>query len=140
MLTPAIVQDLRTSVHWRVSDGTTNHIPAHIIYSASEDAWMVYVTGRIMCMTQDIAVAGHLLRSERQEPGYVARILDPASPCDIASLAPSDRLAAEARIRSEHRAAAAYAAARDQAATRRRELIPPTAEEIQSLDLDDLLT
>lgn len=138
-ITPAQVMDLRTSVKWRTCDGQSAHIPAHIIYSASEVAWMVYVNGRIMAITPDLNVAGYLLRAERQEPGYVARILDPSTPCDLASLSPSDALAERARLASEARKQAAAAQASAAARVRRNQLIPPTKEELQALDIDDLL-
>lgn len=133
MLTPASVMDLRTSVKWRVSNGTHADIPCHLQYSTSEDAWMLYVQGRIMAIGP-LDVVAFCAISERQEPGFITRILDPATPADIAALGPS--AASAERQRREREAAAQRAhAARERAQNEAREMSPLTASRIT---LDDL--
>lgn len=131
-LTPANVMDLRTSITWRVNDGTIPEVP-HIIYAASEDGFILRAYGRPMCQHRDPALLAKLLRCERAEPGFIRRILDTREPCDVATLAPDAR-AHQAALRAQEAARSRQLAddARDRQLARVRVIDP------SRISLDDL--
>lgn len=117
-LTPADIMDLRASLTWRVSDGTVPEVP-HIIYSASEDGFILRAYGRPMAQHCDPAVLAECLRQERAEPGFIRRILDPREDAFMASLDPASAVSAHARLAADASRARAYREEQDAASVRR---------------------
>lgn len=112
MLTPSIVLALRSSIRWRINDGSIRPQP-HIVLLPSDDAFAVWTDGRPQCSTGDPALACWLLRAERAQPGFVALILDTRTDPETACiLDPVER----GRILAHQREEAARIRARDAAA------------------------
>lgn len=135
LLTPADVQDLRDSVRYRVSNGQGDPT-AHILYLPAEDRFLLRVDCRPMCASADITLLAACLRAERAEPGFVARIMDPAVDCRVASLAP-DIAAAERRRLAGLNAEIAERARSD--AERKRQSHIAGRVDVSKISLDDLL-
>lgn len=140
VLTPANVQDLRDSIRWRVSNGRddtwTDPGVAYIIWGPADGHYILRAYGRPMAASHDIAVLAACLRAERAEPGFIARILDPATDCRTASLSP-DLAAAERR-----RLAALAAEVRSRAsldAELKRTRAVNRRVDVSKIELDDLL-
>lgn len=117
-LTPADIMDLRTSLTWRVSDGTVPEVP-HIIYSASEDGFILRAYGRPMAQHRDPAVLAECLRQERAEPGFIRRILDPREDAFMAALDPASAAATRTQREADASRARAYREEQEAASTRR---------------------
>ena len=134
-ITPSLVQDLRDSIQWRVSNGQTPLQP-HIIYMAAESRFLCLTSGRPQCAHADPRVLARLLICERAEPGFVARIMDPTTDCRTASLAP-DAAAHERRRLDGLRAEARQRDTADAERKRQRTIVART--DVGKLTLDDLL-
>lgn len=119
-LTPALIMDLRTSVAFRGSaDGTNDRLGVpFLVYSPSEDAFVLHAYGSAQAMHQDPRVLGQMIRCERAEPGFIRRVLSAAEPCDVATLAPDER-ARYAATQSQERRRLAQQREEAEEATRR---------------------
>lgn len=92
-LTPAVVMDLRASISTRGSaDGTNDRLGVpFIVYSPSEDAFILHAYGSAQALHRDPCILGQLIRCERAEAGFIRRILSAQEPCDVATLSPDAR-------------------------------------------------
>ena len=88
VLTPAAVQSLRDSVRHRLSNHALALSPdaAFIIYGAPH--YILHAYGAVQAVSLDPAPLLAALRCEQAEPGFIRRILDPSTDCNVASLAP----------------------------------------------------
>src|SRR5689334_18075628 len=102
MLTPSLVLALRSSIRWRVSNGSIRPEP-HIIFLPAEDTFAVWTDGRPQCATPDPTLACWLLRAVRAQPGFVAGLLDRTVDPETACLDPVERAQ---RLAAQHEAAA----------------------------------
>ena len=110
------------------------------IYIPADHSFALIHNGYLQTRCPRIEPLAALMQGERQEREYIHRILSAEEPCDLASLAPSDRDSALSRAAEERAKRDLYTAAQTAAAVRRAAIIPPTAAEIAALDLDDLLS
>lgn len=139
-LTTEAVLHLRASIRWRGQVDLDAAAAAIISWSESERAFMLHAYGRTMAQSADVLPLACMLKAERAERGFIARVLDSAEPPDIASLDPSAYVAAQAARRAEQARINAYARLRDleaEAAAQRLRNVPKP--DIAALDLDDLL-
>lgn len=92
-LTPPLIMDLRTSIsHRGSSDGTNDRMGVpFLVYSPSEDAFILHAYGSAQAMHADPRVLGQMIRCERAEAGFIRRVLSAQEPCDIATLSPDVR-------------------------------------------------
>lgn len=118
VLTPVDVMDLRGSIMWRVSDGTISEIP-HLLYSASEDGFILRAYGRPMAQHRDPTVLAECLRQERAEPGFIRRILDPREDAFMAALDPASAAATRTRLAADASRAREYTESQSREAVRR---------------------
>lgn len=139
-LTPAAVQTLRDSLHWRVANGREDNWDtpgvALIIWSASDSLYILRCGGRPMAQSADIAPLAACLRAERAEPGFIARIMDPATDCRTASLAP------DAALAEKHRLSALQAEIRahtQSSAETKRHVSVKRRVDVSKITLDDLI-
>jgi hypothetical protein len=141
-LTEADLLDLRVRMArvGFISDGV--HGPAAaapwITYVLSTREYALHSEGFTVAVTDRDDLACALLRSERIEPGFCRRVLDPLTPVDVALVTPEQRAAyhrdrnAEAVLRRLEREEAEAAARR-----RRSQLRPPDP---LTITLEDLLS
>lgn len=134
-ITPALIQDLRDSIRYRVANGQGSPEP-HILYMPADERFLLKVSTRAMCAHSDIRVLARLLLCERAEPGFVARIMDTATDCRVASLAP-DLAAAERRRLAGLNAEIAERNRSD--AERKRQSTAASRVDVSKMSLDDLL-
>ncbi len=138
-LTPALVLELRGSIRWRINDGSVRPEP-HILWGQSMETYILWTDGRPQCAHADIGVLGYLLRAERAEPGFVARMLDTTFDPETMSLEPVEREARQAAIREaralEKQRLLDEANERAERAARLRNV---PKEDVGAIDLDTLL-
>jgi len=132
-LTIADVLTLRASIRWRTNVTLPDSLP-RIVYSASDDAYVLHHNGRIQAQHEDIGVLAALLRGERAEPGFIARVVQSHEPPDAATLAPDARRAQQARDNAEAAKRRLYASTEAADAKRRVSLL-----DASRLTLDDLI-
>ncbi len=134
-LTPAVVMDLRASISTRGSaDGTGDRLGVpFLVYSPSEDAFVLHAYGSAQAMHRDANVLGQLIRCERAEAGFIRRVLSSQEPCDVATLAPDARARYAATQASEKRRLALQAEEADEALRRRARAI-----DVSKISLDDI--
>jgi len=137
ILTPADVADLRASVSGptRAMGGFVRLPVPHIIYVPADDRFALLRDGHLLASHRHIEVLGALLRTERQEPGFIARVLSPAEDPERALDAAPDRSARQQSAEAARQGAADALCAADAAAWERRRLslLNPAA-----ITLDDL--
>lgn len=107
-MSPTDVQTLRDSVRYRLADPLGDPGFAYIRFAADEamtanhpagpDDYVLHSDGRLQAISPNIGLLATALACEHAEPGFIARIMDTHTPCDVASLAP-DLLHAEAERR-----------------------------------------
>lgn len=105
------------------------------------ERFICWTDGRPQCAHADPAVVGYLLKAERAEPGFVARLMDTTWDPETMCLEPVERLARQGAIReaaAKVRFAAEEAAREARAAAARLRNVPQARP--QALGLDDLLS
>lgn len=139
MLTPSLVDELRSSIRWRINDGSVRPEP-HIIYGRSMETFILWTDGRPQCTHEDIGVLAYLLRAERAEPGFTARMLSTEFDPETMSLEPVEREARLAALREQRaldRQRLLDEAEARHAARARLRNVPK--EDVREIDLDSLL-
>lgn len=136
----AEVLDLRVSLRSRIPDlsAPVTAFSYVIRYNAESDTYELCMGDTCLCHHRDIRVVAALLRGERFEPGYIAKVLSAEYAPDHVTLDADSR--EHARLKAAEAAAQTKAAraAADDAARERRRLIPET-EASDDLSIDDLL-
>lgn len=139
MLTPALVLELRASIRWRIADGSVRPEP-HLIYSPSMERYIMWCDGRPQCAHEDIAPLAYLLKAERAEPGFTARMLSTEFDPETTSLEPVERakrMAAAREARAIDRQRQLDAIEEERARRARLRNVP--AESVADINLDTLL-
>ncbi len=132
-LTATHIMDMRLSMpHRGSSDGSRLGVP-FMVYSPSEDAFILHNDGAVWALHRDPRVIAQMMACERAEPGFIRRVLSTAEPCDVASLSPDERAAHVAQARTEHLKRLAYEQDQREAVARRAAALNPTP-----LTLDDI--
>lgn len=133
-LTVSDVLTLRASIHWRLAVPLPDSLP-RIVYSASDDLYVLHHDGHIQCQHADIGVLAALLRGERAERGFIFRVVSASEPPDAATLAPDAYAARRAALAAEAARIRLWADEQAQLARRDAELRQPN---VANLSLDDL--
>lgn len=140
-LSTADVMDLRVSIRSRIPDITaaTASVPC-VRYNSTLDGYELHAGGNVLCWTRKLEVVAALLRGERFEPGFIAKVLDPRQMPDELALAADEREArSRARAAIEAQGRARIRAEEDAARERRLRAGGPS-EAPDDLSLDDLLS
>ncbi len=132
ILTPAIIMDLRASCpSLRTLGGGVNFGIPYIVYLPADEAFALIHDGSPQCKHPDARVLGALLAAEREERGFIKRILSASEDCESVIL--PDRAAKRAAFNAK---LTAERSARDAEAFARRRL---QARVPAAISLDDLL-
>lgn len=128
------VLTLRASIRWRLAVTLPDSLP-RIVYSASDDLYVLHHDGHIQCQHEDVAVLAALLRGERAERGFIHRVVSATEPPDAATLAPDAYAARHRTLAAEAAHIRLWADEQAQLARRDEELRQPN---VANLSLDDL--
>ena len=133
-LTPADIMLLRASVSTRSADGTNGSVGVpFIVYIPSDDAFALHAYGACQCVHEDPRLLAQMLRCERAEKGFIARVLSPLEPCTVAGLSPDERARFarhQANVREQQRASREAA---EEAARRRANMIDPSCINLDNI-------
>lgn len=135
---PAVLE-LRASTRGHVYDSGLRG-GMTVAYNAASDAYELRMgPGAVICAHRDINVIGALLRGERFEPGFAAKVLNPSyAPDEIELDADARERARLERARHDAEARARKQADEDEA--RRRRSLLRERDAPADLSLDDLFT
>lgn len=139
-LTVAAVLDLRVSAR-APSHDTGNHGEARyaVGYNGTADTYELRASpvAPVLCSHRDINVIGALLRGERFEPGFIARVLDAGyAPDEVALDADERERRRRTRVEADAQARARRRQEEDEARARRA--LMPTSDLPADATLDDL--
>lgn len=101
-LTPADVADLRASVSGptRAMGGFVRLPVPHVIFTPADNRFALLRDGHLLATHPRVEVLGELMRAERQEPGFIARVLSPAEDPERALDDHATRLQRQSRLES----------------------------------------